>query len=101
MLPFATDSTDNKDFHLEIEFEESKNVFTVVNIKRMGIFELVGLSFAIIVGLIVLARIMKSFIGEYEYFKSIDREAVMLFGQTGNTAVDEKFDRDARALDER
>lgn len=102
LLPFSPYSTSNSGFHLEVEFEESSNLFTVVNIRWMGLFELSAFSFAFIVGLIILARVAKSFLGDYEYFKALDWEATMLFGDTGvNLEVDKKFERETSALEER
>lgn len=38
----------------------------------MGLLELSAFCLAFIVGLIILARLSKSFLGDYEYFKAID-----------------------------
>lgn len=53
--PFSVYSKENHGFHLEVDFEESKSLFTVVNIKSMGILELIAFILAFIVGFIVIA----------------------------------------------
>jgi len=44
---------------------------------------------------------VKSCFGGKEYFKSIDRETVMLFGDSNNLVLNEKFKREAAIVESR
>jgi len=64
------------------------------------LLELIAFCLAFVCGLIIFARIVKSCFGSKEYFKGIDRETIMLFGDSGNLVLDEKFKWEAAAADE-
>jgi len=101
LLPFSQHSNENKGFHLHLEFEESRNIFNVRNIKKMSLLELIAFCLAILCGFIIIARVVKSCFGSKNYFKAIDRETVMLFGDSNNLVLDEKFKREAAIVEER
>lgn len=56
---------------------------------------------ATVIGFLIVAWLAKFFLGDYEYFKSIDWEANLIFGIQGASAIDEKFMREADILEER
>ena len=91
LLPFSTHSKENKGFHLHLSFEEANTIFTVKNLKKTSLIELIALCLAIICGFIIISRIVKSCFGSKEYFKGLDRETIMLFGDSNNLVLDEKF----------
>lgn len=48
-------------------------------------------------GLILIARLLKCWLQEQEYFKAKDRECNMLFGAWGDKESDQKFSIDMAA----
>lgn len=94
LLPFTPHSNENKGFKLHLQFLESPNVFNVWNVKKMSLLELIALCLALICGFLIIAWIIKSCFGSKEVFKAIDWEAVMLFGDSNDHVLVERFKRE-------
>ena len=76
----------------DLQFHESDKLYSLVNIMRMGTLEFLAFCLAIIAGFIVIARVLKSYLGNTEYFQGMDRECNMLFGaREDNNGVNQKF----------
>ena len=87
MLPFSPTGEPNSGLHLELRFGESSKIYTVRVVQKMSILELLAFVLAVIVGMVLLARIAKAYLADLDYYRALDRECAMLFGAASNNRL--------------
>jgi len=58
---------------------------------------MIAMIFGFSAGIVILARLCKSYLQDQEYFRSKDRECNMLFGVWGDKTTEDKFSIDLAA----
>lgn len=66
LLPYNARGEENKGFTFEIMFNEDENIFTATIVKKMSLLELIAFILATMVGFIMIARVMKTCLGDSE-----------------------------------
>lgn len=93
LLSHTPQGFDNKGLDIEFVTTTSNKIYQVRVIRIRSFIEIMAFILGSIGGMVFIARVLKSWMGDKEYFRAKDRECDMLFGVANATIDDPEFQR--------
>jgi len=82
LLERTPEGFDNKGLDIEFTVDVTERLYQVREIRRNSFIETAAFILGSIAGLVFVARVVKNWLGDKEYFRAKDRECDMLFGSS-------------------
>ena len=101
LLQNTPEGLENKGFDLEFVMEIEDKIYMVREVRIRSFIEICAFILGSIAGFVFIARVLKFYLGDQEYFRAKDRECDMLFGSSQNFDSDPKFKAEVELVNQR